>query len=153
MRIRFASAHYTSNKNKFPGMYKGRTRNTIPDAVFDLVDYKGGLFDGDFVRYYGAAFAEVKAMNGTLYNSSNNGQIYSMLNYMGVNNARRHIDGGIFIIGTTSDTRISNGVYTYAQKMDISVRHYRAYYRMVNNKMYVSFGFLFYDLTDSAILK
>lgn len=156
MRIQFAPVNYTSNKDKFQGMYKGRPRNTVPDAVFDLINvevgyhynkYELGPFsisvpipDGTKLkRYYGASFAEVKAMDGTLYSSSNNGQLASMLSYLGSTAPVRSI-GGIFIIGTTSDTIISPSLFTLASGLNITISQYKANYRMISGAMQIKFN-------------
>ncbi|MCT2409967.1 FG-GAP-like repeat-containing protein [Chryseobacterium antibioticum] len=152
MRTKLSMLNYTSNSNKFQGMYKDRPRNTVPDGVFDLVDIQ---FDGGFKfkTYHGASFAEVKAMNGTLYSSSNQGQISSMLNYMGFSNAVTRAGRGNFMLGTTSDTYIAPSLYDYANKMNIDMVHYRAYYRMVSGAMHIRFNYKWTDTTDSTILK
>ncbi|AZA90576.1 Cell wall-associated polypeptide CWBP200 [Chryseobacterium nakagawai] len=152
MRIKLSNLNYTSNKNKFQGMYKDRPRNTIPDGVFDIVDMQ---FDSrfKFKTYYGAAFAEVKAMDGTLYSSSNQGQISSMLNYMGFSNAVQKAGRGNLMIGTTSDTYVAPSLYELSSKMNISIIHYRAYYRMVSGTMHIRFSYRWTDTTDSVILK
>ncbi|NIF06578.1 type IV secretion protein Rhs [Chryseobacterium sp. Tr-659] len=152
MRTKLSMLNYTNNKDRFPGMYKDRPRSTVPDGVFDLVDMQ---FDGGFKfkTYSGASFAEVKAMDGTLYSSSNQGQIYSMLNYMGFSNAVAKAGRGNLMIGTTSDTYIAPSLYKYAGKMNIDIVHYRAYYRMISGAMHVRFQYKWTDITDSVILK
>ncbi|MFP3675308.1 hypothetical protein SB724_21055, partial [Bacillus sp. SIMBA_031] len=81
---------------RIAGMYKGRPRNTIPDGVYDLVrdevnyrkdNFKIGPFNIripiptglNTKRYSGVQYAEVKAMDGTLYSSSNQGQLSAMI--------------------------------------------------------------------------
>ncbi len=152
MRTKLADLNYTSNKDKFQGMYKDRPRSTIPDGVFDLVDLQ---FDGGFKfkTYRGASFAEVKAMDGTLYSSSNQGQIYSMLNYMGFSNAVTRAGRGNFMLGTTSDTYIAPSLYEHAVRMNINIIHYRAYYRIISGAMHIRFQYKWTDITDSTILK
>jgi RHS repeat-associated protein len=152
MRTKLSDMNYTNNEDKFPGMYKGRPRSTVPDGIFDLVDMQ---FDGGFrfKTYHGASFAEVKAMDGTLYNSSNQGQISSMLNYMGFSNAVARAGRGNLMIGTTSDTYIAPSLYEHAAKMNISIVHYRAYYRMISGAMHIRFQYKWTDTTDSVILK
>jgi len=152
MRTKLADLNYTSNKDKFQGMYKNRPRSTIPDGVFDLVDLQ---FDGGFKfkTYRGASFAEVKAMDGTLYSSSNQGQIYSMLNYMGFSNAVTRAGRGNFMLGTTSDTYIAPSLYEHAVRMNINIIHYRAYYRIISGAMHIKFQYKWTDITDSTILK
>ncbi|SDI56392.1 FG-GAP-like repeat-containing protein [Chryseobacterium jejuense] len=151
IRVDYASLNYTSNDGKIPGMYKGRPRNTIPDGIYDLIhdemqyrktDLKVGPFNimipipngTKTYKYSGVQFAEVKAMDGTLYTSSNSGQIASMIGAMAGNRGVRTF-GGQFIIGTTSDTVISKGIHTEAALFNIQVIQMRAQYRMVSGLM------------------
>ncbi|MFP3831374.1 hypothetical protein [Chryseobacterium sp. SIMBA_028] len=152
MKTKLSMLNYTNNSKKIQGIYKDRPRDTIPDGVFDLVDMQ---FDGGFKfkTYRGASFAEVKAMDGTLYNSSNQGQIASMLNYMGFSNAVMQAGRGNLMIGTTSDTYIAPSLYKHAVKMNVNIVHYRAYYRMISGAMHIRFQYKWTDTTDSVILK
>ena len=156
MKVDLAMLNYTDNDKKFSGMYKGRPRNTIPDGVFDLVNVEVGykwnryelgpisipvpMPDGlKTKRYPKVLFAEVKAMDGTIYSSSNQGQIPAMLSYMGRNRDIVRI-GGDFIIGTTSDTRISPGLFGLARGFNINILQYQAYYRIISGAMQIKFN-------------
>ncbi|MGK6342470.1 RHS repeat-associated core domain-containing protein [Chryseobacterium sp. DT-3] len=169
MRVDLSMLNYTSNKNKFQGMYKGRPRNTVPDGVFDLVNveigYKINRYGlGPFTipvpvpdgmktkRYYGALFAEVKAMDGTVYSSSNSGQIPAMLSYMARNIGVRKA-GGDFIIGTTSDTKLSVGLSEFARGFRINILHYSANYRIISGIMQVRFNYGSGQSTSSTTLR
>ena len=145
MGIDYSSLNYEGNDNKIAGLYKGRLRNTIPDGVFDLVRDKYYAFQIGSVniptpfpknseRYSHVQFAEVKAMDGTLYNSSNQGQISSMLNAMSKNNGVSKY-GGQFIIGTTSDTVISPQIFTQGLLYHIQVMQMKTQYRMIRGLM------------------
>ena len=61
-----------------------------------------------------------------------------MISYMGSNNTVRRI-GGNFMIGTTSDTRISPGLYNFAAGLNIQIFHYKAAYRMISGDMQIKF--------------
>lgn len=151
MSIDYASLNYTSNDTKIAGMYKGRARNTIPDGIFDLVRDSfysleiGRLeiptpFPKSTTRYSGVQFADAKAMDGTLYNSSNTGQISAMLYSMSRNNGVNQY-GGQFIIATTSDTIVSPGIIAQGASYGIQVMQMIAYYRMVSGLMEVKFNY------------
>jgi hypothetical protein len=93
----------------------------------------------------------VKAMDGTLYTSSNSGQLSSMIGAMGRSYAvRRH--GGDFFIGTTSDTVLSPTISVHASTFNITVTHWKAYYRMISGAMHVRFNSVMGN-TSSVILK
>ncbi|MFC5873200.1 RHS repeat-associated core domain-containing protein [Chryseobacterium arachidis] len=156
MTLDNAQFNYTSNSAKIAGMYKNRPRNTIPDGVLDLVHYeiqyrKDNVKVGPFniripvptgrseQRFRGVQFAEVKAMDGTLYSGSNQGQISAMLWSMYNNRGVRSF-GGRFIIGTTSDTIISPGIYTLGTSYGITVSQMTSQYRMVSGQMEVRFS-------------
>lgn len=141
MGIDYSSLNYESNYTKIAGKYKGKLRNTVPDGMFDLVidEYYSIFkvptpFPKSSTRYPGAQFAEVKAMDGTLYSGSNQGQISSMLYAMSINNGVNQY-GGQFIIGTTSDTKISPNIVTQGLLHNIQVVHITAQYRMINKLM------------------
>ncbi|MBD3907089.1 hypothetical protein NAL32_20535 [Chryseobacterium sp. Ch-15] len=149
MGIDYSSLNYESNDLKIAGMYKNRARNTIPDGVFDLVrDNYYSVEVGNFniptpfpkssTRYSGAQFAEVKAMDGTLYSSSNTGQISSMIYSMSRNNGVKDY-GGQFIIGTTADTIISPRIIAEGAAFGIQVIQMTAQYRMVSGAMQIRF--------------
>ena len=145
MGIDYSNFNYESNDQKIAGMYKGKSRNTIPDGVFDLIrDNYYSLeigryeiptpFPKNSIRYPGVQFAEVKAMDGTLYSGSNQGQISSMLYAMSKNNGVKQY-GGQFIIGTTSDTKISPNIVIQGLLYNIQVINMTSQYRMINNFM------------------
>ena len=143
MGIDYSSLNYESNDTKIAGKYKGKLRNTIPDGIFDLVidEYYSIFkvptpFPKSSTRYPGVQFAEVKAMDGTLYSGSNQGQISSMLYAMSINNGVNQY-GGQFIIGTTSDTKISPNIVAQGLLHNIQVVHITAQYRMINKFMEV----------------
>lgn len=141
----YSSLNYESNVKKFPGFYKGKPRNTVPDGIYDLIrdNYYtweiGNLIIPTPIRkssitFTGVQFAEVKAMDGTLYNSSNQGQLSSMLYSMSKNKGVSKY-GGQFIIGTTSDTVISPALVTQGLLYKIQIIQMTAQYRMINSFM------------------
>ncbi|WP_299176485.1 RHS repeat-associated core domain-containing protein, partial [uncultured Chryseobacterium sp.] len=147
MGVDYASLNYESNDAKIAGMYKGRPRNTVPDGIFDLIrdNYYafqvGSLniptpFPKETIRYRGAQFAEVKAIDGTLYTSSNSGQLSSMIYSMSKNNGVNKY-GGQFIIGTTSDTKIAPSIVAEGMIYNIQVIQMTAQYRMVSGLMQI----------------
>ena len=73
-------------------------------------------------------------MNGTLYNSSNQGQLSSML-YSMSKNAGVSKYGGQFIIGTTSDTVISPAIVAQGLLYNIQIIQMTAQYRMIKGLM------------------
>ncbi|PRB01894.1 hypothetical protein CQ046_14440 [Chryseobacterium sp. MYb7] len=161
-----AAFNYTGNDRKIEGMYKGRPRNTIPDGVFDLVrdNYYSLIvgayeiptpFPKDSRRYPGVQFAEVKAMDGTLYTSSNQGQLAAMINSMHTNSGVNRF-GGQFIIGTTSDTFISPSIYTLGASFGnsaINIVHLKSQYRMISGAMQVRFSQGWFGTTSAAYIK
>ncbi|UMQ43054.1 type IV secretion protein Rhs [Chryseobacterium sp. Y16C] len=158
MGLDLASFNYTGNDVKIAGLYKGRPRNTVPDGVFDLVrdeikyrtnDLRVGPFNIripipnglNTLRFYGVQYAEVKAMDGTLYTSSNQGQLEAMITSMHMNRGVSTY-GGQFMIGTTSDTVISPNIYTLGAsfgKSAITILHMTSQYRMISGEMQVRF--------------
>ncbi|MCY1662608.1 RHS repeat-associated core domain-containing protein [Chryseobacterium sp. SL1] len=159
MGLDLASFNYLSNDEKIAGMYKGRARGTIPDGVYDLVrdevEYRKDNFRmGPFniripiptglntKRYSRVQYAEVKAMDGTLYTSSNQGQLSAMITSMHTNNGVNSY-GGQFLIGTTSDTVISPSIYTlgasFGKGKTISIIHMTSQYRMISGGMQIRF--------------
>ncbi|SHF33884.1 FG-GAP-like repeat-containing protein [Chryseobacterium takakiae] len=159
MGLDLASFNYLSNDQKIAGMYKGRSRGTIPDGVYDLVrdevEYRKDNFRmGPFniripiptglntKRYSRVQYAEVKAMDGTLYTSSNQGQLSAMITSMHTNNGV-YSYGGQFLIGTTSDTVISPSIYTlgasFGKGKTISIIHMTSQYRMISGGMQIRF--------------
>ena len=158
MSADLASFNYKGNEKKFPGFYKGRSRNTIPDGVYDLVrdevEYRKDNFKiGPFniripiptgintTRFSGVQYAEVKAVDGTLYNSSNQGQLEAMITSMHTNSGVNRY-GGQFLIGTTSDTVLSPRIYTVGASFGeskISIVHMTSQYRMISGSMQVRF--------------
>ncbi|MDR2238437.1 MAG: hypothetical protein LBE92_20105 [Chryseobacterium sp.] len=167
-----ASFNYSGNDKKIAGMYKGRSRGTIPDGVYDLirdeVEYRKDNFKlGPFniripiptgvntQRFRGVQFAEVKAMDGTLYTSSNQGQLSAMITSMHSNNGVSRY-GGQFLIGTTSDTVISPSIYSLGAsfgKSSISIVHMTSQYRMISGAMQVRFSQGWGRVTSSAYIK
>ncbi|UKB85672.1 hypothetical protein LF887_08630 [Chryseobacterium sp. MEBOG06] len=141
MGVDYSSLNYESNNKKIAGKYNEKLRNTVPDGIFDMVidEYYSMFnvptpFPKSSTRYPGVQFAEVKAMDGTLYNGSNQGQISSMLYAMSKNGGVNKY-GGQFIIGTTSDTKISPNIVTQGLLYKIQIVHMTAQYRMINKFM------------------
>ncbi|MNH25257.1 hypothetical protein D3C86_1763150 [compost metagenome] len=80
-------------------------------------------------------------MDGTLYTSSNQGQLEAMITSMHMNRGVNTY-GGQFMIGTTSDTVISPNIYTLGAsfgKSAISILHMTSQYRMISGEMQVRF--------------
>lgn len=158
MGLDLASFNYTGNDLKISGMYRGKPRNTIPDGIYDLVrdeveyrkdNFKVGPYNiripiptgFNTKRFSGVQFAEVKAMDGTLYSSSNQGQLEAMITSMHTNRGVNSY-GGQFLIGTTSDTFISPKIYTLGAsfgKSSISILHMTSQYRMISGAMQIRF--------------
>lgn len=172
MESDLASSNYTSNRTKFPGIYNGKSRNTVPDGVYDLVrdqiEYrKDNVKVGPYniripiptgintMRFSGVQYAEVKAMDGTLYTSSNQGQLEAMITSMHTNNGVYRF-GGQFLIGTTSDTVISPNIYTLGAsfgKSAISIVHMTSQYRMISGAMQVRFSQGWGRVTSTSYIK
>jgi hypothetical protein len=90
-------------------------------------------------RYVGNQFAEAKAVDGTLYNSSNNGQLEAMIGAIDNDSAISQY-GGTFILGTTSETIISDNLDITASYNKITILHLSASYRMSSDgSMQVTF--------------
>ncbi|MDC8099427.1 hypothetical protein [Chryseobacterium rhizosphaerae] len=167
-----ASFNYMSNDKKIAGMYGNRPRNTIPDGVYDLVrdeieyrkdNFKVGPFNIripiptglNTTRYPGALYAEVKAMDGTLYTSSNQGQLSAMITSMHTNNGVNRF-GGQFLIGTTSDTVISPSIFALGAsfgKSAISIVQMTSQYRMISGAMQVRFSQGWGRVTSTSYIK
>lgn len=120
---------------------------TIPVPVPDGVKTK---------RYYGLLFAEAKAMDGTLYNSSNQGQLEAMITAMSTNRGVSSY-GGQFLIGTTSDTFLSPKIYTLGASFGsgrvINIVHLTSQYRMISGAMQVRFSQGWFGTTSTAFIK
>ncbi|WP_123857296.1 hypothetical protein [Chryseobacterium nakagawai] len=161
-----------SNDERIAGMYRNRPRNTIPDGVYDLVrdeiEYrKDNVKIGPFniripiptglntTRYSGVLYAEVKAMDGTLYSSSNQGQLSAMITSMHTNNGVNRF-GGQFLIGTTSDTVISPSIISLGAsfgKSAINIVHMTSQYRIISGAMQVRFTQGWGRVTSTAYIK
>ncbi|WP_326981706.1 hypothetical protein VUJ46_15915 [Chryseobacterium sp. MYb264] len=172
MTTDLASFNYTNNNNRIGGMYKNRPRNTIPDGVYDLVrdeiEYRKDNFKlGPFniripiptgintQKFPSVLYAEVKAMDGTLYTSSNQGQLSAMITSMHTNNGVNSY-GGQFLIGTTSDTVISSGIYSLGAsfgKSAISIVHMTSQYRIISGAMQIRFSQGWFGTTSATFLK
>lgn len=137
MKKQLSNFNYKPNKlgSKDSGTYKGKTRNVTPDGKFDLIRDKylklGPVptpFPVGEERYSGIQFAEVKASDGTLYSSYNQGQLVGMITAMATDPIIKEY-GGDFLIGTTSDTTISQSFKDEAYLLNINVLHTYAKYR------------------------
>jgi RHS repeat-associated protein len=136
----FGSDNYQANTDKMTG----GTRATVPDATADgiiqTVWYRRNI------RVSKAAWFEVKAKNGDIYNSTSMGQILGHITNLAQQVPFKYRDYGplkasaaSLTIITTSNVSISAGVIATASTYNILIYQYKAQYMMTSGVMNVRF--------------
>lgn len=116
---------------------KGGDRNTKPDGWADSFEYSR---KGTRKRHPRAAWFEVKAKSGTLYNSTDTGQIKGHIDNLARThrNAVRGRSASLTLV-TTDDVKISLSVRRTAALSGIKLNQLHAQYRMVGDVMEISY--------------
>jgi hypothetical protein len=135
----FASG-VTPSKFKFrKGTKLYGPRNTVPDFIADFIrEYKSGRAP---TRVQGAVAYEVKAMNGSLYLSSNTNQLMGHIDNLSdkfrfmSSYGKPHLT-----LATTYDVNIGTSVTNRAAEKGVGLNQVVSYYTMVNNQMIITFG-------------
>ncbi|SFO38877.1 RHS repeat-associated core domain-containing protein [Paenimyroides ummariense] len=134
-----AKDNYRVNKNKM----MGGSRTTVPDGVSDGLIRRWFLSD---IVVSGAAWFEVKAMNGTIYNSTSSSQIKGH-----ITNLASFVPAGYRSWGyskasaasltlvTTTGVSISTSVNALAASNNIILYQYTAQYMMNGSQMMIQF--------------
>ncbi len=136
----FGSSNYQSNTQKMTG----GTRNTVPDATMD------GIIQTVWYRQNivvpKAAWFEVKAINGDIYNSTSTGQVLGHITNLAQqvplkyrNYGPLNASAASLTLVTTSNVSISPGVIFTASIYNIIVYQYRSQYMMTGPVMNVRF--------------
>lgn len=114
-------------------------RNTVPDFIADFIrEYKSGRAS---TRVQGAVAYEVKAMNGSLYLSSNTYQLMGHIDNLSdkfrfmKSYGKPHLT-----LATTYDVNIGNSVINRATERGVGINQVVSYYTMINNQMIITFG-------------
>lgn len=134
-----------SNFNIFGwGYYRNTTpflgdRNTVPDGISNSICGRGTTP----TLYPESRWYEVKAKEGTVYNSTSSGQIGSHITAMGISaliQPARQANCAILAIITTSDCNVAASVYRKGTRNRIEVNHWYAQYFIDNlGRMKVQF--------------
>jgi RHS repeat-associated protein len=134
-----ANDNYTPNSTPM----SGGTRNTVPDGTAD--GYLNKLWGGQ-IRVPGAAWFEVKAKNGDIYNSTSTGQIMGHITNLAArvpfqyrNYGPLKASAASLTFVTTSDVSIAPSVISTASTFNIIIYQYKAQYMMAGNFMSVIF--------------
>lgn len=136
----FEADHYSSDTRKM----SGGTRTTKPDGFADGI-LKTGWFEPN-IRVKEAAWFEVKAKSGDIYNSTSTGQVLGHLTNLAASIPREYrVYGGMrasavsltFI--TTKEVKIAKSVLLAASALNIIIYQYKAQYSMDGGRMNVNF--------------
>ena len=114
-------------------------RNTVPDFIADFIrEYKNGRAP---TRVQGAVAYEVKAMNGSLYLSSNTNQLMGHIDNLSSKFRFMKSYGNPHLtLATTYDVSIGTSVTNRAAEKGVGLNQVVSYYTMVNNQMIITFG-------------
>ena len=116
----------------------GSGRNTVPDG---MAIGQGGNLQKGISTFTDAAWFEVKAMDGTLYQSSNTWQVAGHIDNLAINQAPAVAANAASLnIVTTSGANVSWGIYGRAWGKNINVYHWEASYQINQGQMMVTFG-------------
>ncbi|WCM40984.1 RHS repeat-associated core domain-containing protein [Flavobacterium sp. CBA20B-1] len=131
--------NYRANKNKM----KGGSRTTVPDGVSDGIIKRWFLSD---IVVPNAAWFEVKAMNGTIYNSTSSSQIKGHITNLAsfVPAAYRSwgyskASAASLTLVTTTGVSIPTSVNALAASNNIILYQYTAQYMMNGSQMMIQF--------------
>lgn len=135
----FASGVTPSKFNFRKGTKLYGPRNTVPDFIADFIrEYKNGRAP---TTVKGAVAFEVKAMNGSLYLSSNTYQLMGHIDNLSDKFRFMTSYGNPHLtLATTYDVNISSKVIDRAAERNVGINQVVSYYTMVNNQMIITFG-------------
>jgi RHS repeat-associated protein len=136
----FLIDNYSINNSKMTG----GTRNTIPDATADGI-IKTSWWQDD-IRVSKAAWFEVKATNGNIYNSTSTGQTLGHIQNIAIqvpsqfrDYGKMHASAASLTFVTTSNVNIAPSVITMASIYNIIIYQYKAQYNINNGVISVRF--------------
>ncbi len=136
----FLRDNYSINNSKMTG----GTRNTVPDATADGI-IRTPWWEDD-IRVSKAAWFEVKAKNGNIYNSTSTGQTLGHIQNMAIqipgqfrNYGKMHASAASLTFVTTSNVSISPSVVVMATVYNIVIYQYKAQYNINNGIISVRF--------------